>query len=321
MNPRLVEAAQAQLQLWYPQFGPVVPPLGTAAVRAWRGRIQPFPDGAEFASVMAHLEVGETVRIESYGRVAHPHWCKRDHSFFLRFSSAMTATFEIVLLSFEGSRHPRTYCVAPEISRRAFPLHPHLRDDQGAIIDDKPVTALCIYLASDGVLQRDELELAHALDFTSIFLAKHSVWSATNFSTRLRFELRTDNVDQFMTPHPQISRLFEGDRVFDGTASCYASLNRSDANWKNPGEQLDGLLTTGQLETWLAPTWVGPVAPHFQNELLQQLEPESECHCGSGDLYADCHRAQDELATAGISGLRGRKRMTHTMNRVTREAL
>ncbi len=294
MDSGLIEAAQAQLQRWYPQFGSVVPPQGTAAVRAWRGRIQPFPDGTDFLSVMSHLQAGHDVRVERYGRLTHPSWCKKRHQFDIPFSLAVAQSFEVVLLGFERPRHPRVYAVQPEISRRAFPFHPHLRDDQGAIIDCKPLTALCTYLSSDGVLPRDDMELVHALDFTSMFLAKHMVWVATSALTIFSIEKGQEVVGH----DPLIARLFHRGRVFDGTDAMFAHHYRTDAAIKTLQEQVEEWLNRGYWHGLWPATWVGPAAPHFINELYEQFPPDAECHCGSGLSYDNCHRREDGLALA-----------------------
>src|ERR1700739_3644277 len=102
MSTTVVGAAQDQLQTWYPQFSSVVPPRGTAAVRAWVGRLQPFPDGTEFADVMSHLQDDLNVRVEEGGRLAHPSGCSRLHDFSQGFSTTIGTSFEILVLEFEG---------------------------------------------------------------------------------------------------------------------------------------------------------------------------------------------------------------------------
>lgn len=293
MDASLVEAAQAQLQHWYPQFGSVVPP-GTAAVRAWRGRIQPFPDGTYFPEVMAHLEADRTVRVGSQGRLLHPEQCNEQHKFLLPFSRRLTCSFEIVLLAFDGPRHPRVYAVSPEISRRSFPNHPHLRDDQLAIIDGKPLVSLCTYLSSDAVLKRDDMELVHMLDYTSMFLAKHLVFAATCLLTRFHFDKPTETLCS--DPELSIARLPW--QIFDGIHAGYAWSYRTDAASKSLGlqEQIDQCLKLRYWDALWPARWVGPAAPHQANELLDQIDAETECPCGSGVPYGDCCRSQHESA-------------------------
>jgi hypothetical protein len=105
--------------------------------------MQPFPDGKEFAGVMHHFEKRQTVGVEKRGGLYHPTSCKTSHHFSHNFSNSMTTAFEIIALEFAGSRHPRVYSVTPEISRRRYPNHPHLRDDEQVVISGRPVQALC----------------------------------------------------------------------------------------------------------------------------------------------------------------------------------
>ena len=292
MQSGLVEAAEARLQRWYPQFGSVVPPLGTAAVRAWRGRIQPFPDGTFFTQVMAHLQVGDTVRVGDRGRLVHPPQCKKRHEFQLGFSDRLNRSFEIVLLDFEGLRHPRVYAVSPEISRRAFPNHPHLRDDQPAFIDGKPLTALCVYLSSDGVLDRDGMQLVHVLDYTSMFLAKHLVFSATCFLSRISM----DKPPQTICADPDLSVGLVPREVYDGVHAGYAYPYRTDVILKTMQDEVEDWLNRGYRYALWPAVWVGPVAPHEVNELLRTVDHNAECPCGSGEAYADCHREEHRVA-------------------------
>jgi hypothetical protein len=294
MHASLVEATQAQLQHYYPQFGSVVPPLGTAAVRAWRGRIHPFPDGTFYLHVMAHLEANQRVRVEDGGRLSHPPQCMKHHDFFLPFSRRLTRSFEIALLAFEGSRHPRVYAVSPEISRRAFPNHPHLRDDQPAIIDGKPLVALCAYLSSDGVLVRDDMELVHVLDFTSMFLAKHLVFSATCHLTRFWL----DKGQEMICADPDLSVGLLPSGTFDGTHAGFAWPYRMDIAPKTIEQRLEEVLTRGYRDALWRATWVGPAAPHELREMLANFDEDAECPCGSGVPYGNCHRREHELAMA-----------------------
>lgn len=288
MSTAVAEAAQDQLRLWYPQFVPAVPPLGSAAVRAWTGRIQPFPDGKEFAGVMHHFATKQTVGVEKRGGLYHPTSCKTSHNFSHHFSQSMTTGFEILALEFAGSRHPRVYAVSPEISRRRYPNHPHLRDDQQVIVSGKPLQALCTYLASDGVRQRGEMELVHTLDYTSMFLAKHLLWVDTNFVDYYSID------DSRVRRVANVAALMSGDDllVFDGTAGPLAAFYKVGAAMEHPLQQLERWFSqkhwklTGGL-------WIGGGAPHLVAEMYREIKAWQECHCGSGLLYAACHRRSD----------------------------
>jgi len=286
----LAEAAQAQLQYWYPQFGPVVPPRETAAVRAWIGRIQPFPDETEFLPVMAHLQQGKTVRVEREGSLTHPYSCTSAHEFEIPFFPAISASFEVLLLEFPAPRHPRVYGVFPEISRRRYPHHPHLRDDQQILFDGRPLHALCVYLASDGVLARDDMQLVHVLDFTSMYLAKHAVWVATKRLERFDVDTGIRTIE-----HPLRMQVTERPFVFDGIGGVYAGHYRTDVNFERPEETVQRWLRDGHCYVHYG-AWVGPAAPHFVDELMRQFNRTAECPCGSGLSYGKCCRELHESA-------------------------
>jgi hypothetical protein len=291
MSTAVAEAAQDQLRLWYPQFAPAVPPLGSAAVRAWTGRIQPFPDGKEFAGVMHHFQTQQTVDVKKRGRLCHPASCKASHHFSHNFSQLIGSTFEIVALEFAGTRHPRVYAVTPEISRRRYPNHPHLRDDQQVIISGKPLQALCTYLASDGVRPRGEMELVHALDYTSMFLAKHLLWVATNFVNYYSVD------DIHVRRTANVAALMSGDDifVFDGTAGPFAAFYKVGAAMEHPLQQLERWIAR---KAWKLSggVWIGGGAPHQIAEMYREIKPWQECHCGSGLPYGTCHRNADARA-------------------------
>jgi hypothetical protein len=42
--------------------------------------------------------------------------------------------------------------------------------------------------------------------------------------------------------------------------------------------------------------WLGPDASHLPTVLSRTIEPQQECHCGSGRAYGECHRAPDLVA-------------------------
>jgi SEC-C motif len=267
--------------------------MGTAAVRAWRGRIQPFPDGTYFSQVMAHLDADQDVRVGSAGRLLHPEQCHKQHEFFLAFSNRLTHSFEIVLLGFAGLQRPRVYAVSPEISRRAFPNHPHLRDDQLAPIDGKPLSALCVYLSSDQVLQRDDMELVHMLDYTSMFLAKHLVFAATCLLQRFYF----DKPMETRCSDPDLSIAMLPRQVYDGIHAAFAWPYRTDVGAKSLSlqEQVEQFLKLPYWDALWPAKWVGSVAPHEAIDLLKEFDSDDECPCGSGVRYGDCHRREHEL--------------------------
>jgi hypothetical protein len=291
LSTTVVGATQDQLQTWYPQFSLVVPPRGTAAVRAWVGRLQPFPDGTEFADVMSHLQDDLNVRVEEAGRLVHLGGCSRHHDFFQGFCGIMGMSFEILVLEFEGGRHPRVYGVSPEISRRRFPTHPHLRDDQQVVFNGKPLQALCIYLASDGVLERNDMQLVQVLDYTSMYLAKHLLWTATTRTEE--FNISTNEFTY--AANRGALPIGEHVAVLDGTHPAFAAYYRTDARLESLEQQIRRWLSAGQ---WRVDRglWIGKQAPHFIEELLRDFSDDDECPCGSGNLYGACCRRQHERA-------------------------
>ncbi|HET9285268.1 MAG TPA: SEC-C metal-binding domain-containing protein [Candidatus Angelobacter sp.] len=284
------EAAQEKLRYWYSQFIPVAPPLGSA-VRAFIGHLQPFPDGKEFAGVIAHLQRNEKVEVKNHGRLAHPSTCTVTHNLSLQFTPTFRLSFELLMLEFPGTRHPEIYAVSPEISRRRYPTHPHLRDDHQVVFAGKPVQALCTYLSSDGVLNHDDMRLVNLLDYTSMFLAKHMFWLATN--RYFLFSFTTNQLTQ--VPNPGAVRIPTGVPNLDGTgfnASCY----RTDAIFVPWEQQLIKSCNEGY---WNMPwsTWLGKSAPHSPAEMYKQIDPSDECPCGLGKPYAECCRPLHALAS------------------------
>jgi hypothetical protein len=289
MSTTVVGATQEQLEIWYPQFSSVVPPRETAAVRAWIGRLQPFPGGTEFGGVMQHLQDDQPVRVEEGGVLTHPESCVLRHNFTPEFSLLMATSFEIVVLEFEGSRHPRVYGVSPEISRRRFPTHPHLRDDQQIIFKGKPLQALCIYLASDGVMEDDNMRLVHTLDYTSMYLAKHLFWAAT-----VRIEEFDITTNQFTyTSNSGALPIGEQPIIPDGTHPAFAAYYRTDTHIEPVDQQIIRWLRAGKWRTERG-VWLGKQAPHFIEELLRDFSANDECPCGSGKKYGLCCRNQHE---------------------------
>jgi len=212
----------------------------------------------------------------------------------IRDSTWLTRSFEIILLAFEGPRHPRVYAVSPEISRRSFPNHPHLRDDQLAIIAGKPLVSLCTYLSSDAVLKRDDMELVHTLDYASMFLAKHLVFAATCLLRRLHF----DKPMETLCSDPELSIARLPWQVFDGIHAGYAWPYRTDIVLKRLEDQIAQSLKFGYWDAPWPARWVGPAAPHQVNELLEQIDAGTECPCGSGIPYGDCCLSEHKSAVA-----------------------
>jgi hypothetical protein len=283
MSTIVAEAARDQLQIWYPQFGSIVPPREAAGAHAFLGRIQPFPDETEFAGVIAHLAQDQTIRVEFGGRLTHPAWCKQSHPVPTAFSPIIASTFEILLLQFAGKRHPRVYAVSPEISRRRYPTHPHLRDDQQLVFNGKPLQAICTYLSSDRVLERDEMQLVHVMDYTAMYLAKHVFWAATYRTTT--FSIATNK----LTTSANTDLLLPVDcpTICDGTHPQFACYYRADARQETLEQKMFRWFKSDYSQMGLM-TWLGKAAPHLAHELIHEFRPKDECPCGSGERYGNC---------------------------------
>jgi hypothetical protein len=283
----------AQLARWYPQFTAVDPPAGSSALRAWQGVLQPLESSRDLRGVFAHFEQSDVVTVLNNGSLEHPSMCKRPHG-NLGYESLLIApfpSFRVLLLDFGPVINPQVFCLSPEISRRRFPAHPHLRNDQRIFVG-RYIEALCLYLASDNVMPRDEMALARVLDFTSFFLAKHTVWAR---SLRYGFAMLKGLI--FATPDPGGIHAALRDCDYVGGHHVFqACFCRTDAR----------IITAPTLEDILRDErrpaiqsrWPGPFAPHSVDELLAEVEPNFECPCGKGRRYEDCcmHEHEQQLA-------------------------
>ncbi len=273
-----VEGTSERLNNWYRQFVAIDPPPGSGALRAWKGGLCPFPDDSELGTVLAHLERGEVVRVEEGGRLMRPLDCPdEDAPAYAHDLTTVSVAFELLLLDFGPKRNPRVYGVRPEISRRTFPDHPHLRDDQLVFWEGRPIPPLCAYLASDGVLARDEMRLVHVLDFTSFFLAKHLVWCRTAKLWCVTGDRPSLLAQGICAYRPALSR-----QTFDGVHRSRAAFYRTDCapqdHWKS------------EVRTEWAYHWPGPTAPHFIDHLVDEIPRQAECPCGTGEAYKNCCR-------------------------------
>ncbi len=284
------EGTSKQLNEWYTGFVAVDPPREGGATRAWRGRLCPLPHDHELGATIDDLSSDRLVRVHEDGRIGHDPHCRRSHAGFAQpILGHIGRGFEVVLLDFGPKRNPRVYCPRPEISRRTFPNHPHFRDDQMTFIDGKPLAALCTYLASDGVMPRDDMALVRTLDFTAIWLLKHALWRAS-----LDLVCSKDGLATRSIYRPSPGQLLTGGQTFyrlrfpDGMNPLISAAYRTDVR---PFTIYDLVqeATNGHTDIWRA-AWIGSVAPHFTGQLLEGVRPAAECPCGSGLAYRDCCR-------------------------------
>jgi len=154
----------------YPQFQTAAPPVGSTATRAWKGVIAPLKGSEELGYILDDLANGAVVLVQA-GTLSHDPSCRRTHQRpgYLESLKAVDSSFAISLLVFPPKHHPKAFCLTPEITKRIFPLHPHLHADN----------AVCSYQPNDRVLPWDDTTVTVFLNYTSIWLAKHIVWQQT----------------------------------------------------------------------------------------------------------------------------------------------
>ncbi len=132
------------------------------------------------------------------------------------------------------------------------------------------------------------MRLVQAMDYCSMYLAKHLLWVATNGIDT--YFLRKNTISRC----PNRGALIDVNRggVYDGTSSMMARFYRNDARVETTLEYVTRILSAGQ---WSFPSawWIGASAPHFSDQLLSQVAPVNECHCGSGLPYGSCCRTLD----------------------------
>jgi SEC-C motif len=240
---------------YYPQFEEIEVPPGSSAVRGWRGLVQPFDGDQSARHLLRALARNQKITVDA-GTL------QDDHS-FSEFSvhalesriRGMNEVFDIVALEMDGSWHPRTYSLGPEISRRVYPDHPHLRDDLAVHFGARKLDGLCIYSAAEFEYNLSTPRMVQFLGQTAIYLAKHLIW----LRTRQLVDLRT------------------GEIVFHGAPgeNIFQSMDPSDVFRR----------TTPDRTKWIG-LWPGKVAKQGRQHL--DLPKTGECWCGSGRTYESC---------------------------------
>jgi hypothetical protein len=255
----------------YPQIAAVVAPKGSGASRAWSCSIQPFAGDRNLREIICDLHLDRVVCCEG-GVLVHDPDCHANHPLLGiedRLQS-MDVKFKLLVLEFPDGRHPRIYCLEPEISRCTFPCHPHLLDAWGLWLH-RFIPALCVYLSSDNVYDYRQHRLLQLLDFTATWLAKHLVWTKT---------LR-------------IVDLYSGQALSE-CPKLVSGIDLTGPVWlagQNPQNCAFFQLREQRNKYGAIGTWIGPVAPHDIAALLSRVSPQAECPCGSSKKYANCHRA------------------------------
>jgi hypothetical protein len=256
-----MNASGLDLQCYYPGFSPVEVPSGTSAWRAWIGSLQPFEDDESSRLLLRALDENRAVQIDrgtvraiDYREVSHP---------FEKLLTTMRVSFQLLLLEFPPPVHPRVYGLKPRISHQEFPAHPHLRWDQRIEYGGARLPALCVYSAADFEYLNEVPLPVEFLDQTATFLAKQLIW----IRTRRLFDIDTNRLI-YAPPAGNLILDFEP-RLEDNVPTVSRRVRRTTRVWKG--------------------YWPGSTAPAGSAAHVATISPHSECWCGRGLLYRDCH--------------------------------
>jgi SEC-C motif len=177
--------------------------------------------------------------------------------------TTMQVSFQLLFLELAAPVHPRIYGLKPRISWHVFPAHPHLRGDQRIEHGGVRLPALCVYSAADFRYLKEIPLPVQFLDQTATFLAKHLIW----IRTRRLFDIDTGRLiyapaagDRILDLEPRVEDIVSG-------VSRYA--RRATRIWRG--------------------YWPGDTAPAGAPAHVSTIRPNSECWCGSGLTYRDCH--------------------------------
>jgi hypothetical protein len=264
MNVTSTASARASgldLQCYYPGFSPVEVPSGTSARRAWIGSMQPFANDESARLVLRALDENRAVQIDrgtvhtiSYSDVSHR---------LENLLTTMQVSFQLLLLEFAPPAHPRIYGLKPRISWHVFPAHPHLRGDQRIEHNGARLPALCVYSAADFRYLKEIPPPVQLLDQTATFLAKHLIW----IRTRRLFDIDTGRL---IYAPPAGDRILDLEpRLEDNVPTVSRSVRRATRVWRG--------------------YWPGDTAPAGAPAHFATIRPNSECWCGRGLPYRDCH--------------------------------
>ena len=263
-----MNASGLDLQGYYPGFSPVEVPSGTSARHAWIGSLQPFEDDESSRLLLRALDENRPVQIDqgTVRAIAYP-----DASHPLEgLLTAMRISFKLLLLEFAPPAHPRVYGLKPRISQYVFPAHPHLRGDQRIEYGGARLPALCVYSAAEFRYLKEIPLPVEFLDQTATFLAKQLIW----IRTRRLFDIDTDRLI-YAPP--------TGDRVLDFEPRLE-----------------DNVPTVSRRVRWTTRVWrgywPGDTAPAGSAAHVATISPHSECWCGRGLPYRDCHLPYEKRA-------------------------
>ncbi len=248
----------------YSQFFEIILPPSTQAIRAYRGYLRPFSDDATARRVLRTLVADLPLQVFE-GRLDSDAAGLAEHP-LEPFLKDMAEPCTVVILEFAGKEHPRAYLVDPLPNGRASNNH-HTWWQRKLSIDGKATPQLCIYSANQFSYDPSSDLLPQFLDQVSTYLAKHLIFLRTRM-----LHMRRD----------------------DGTLR--------KVNSRKPWQPVNTNQLKYSKKLYLYGTWVGPVAPHGPAAHLLADDPDSECHCNSGELYRDCHMQSDQLLTKNNTG-------------------
>lgn len=244
----------------YPQFVYSAIPVGSNAFRAWTGVVQPFRDDETARRFLRCVEANSSFdiiegTIEANDAPGSKHWAD---AWLVRTQ----LRFRLLVLEFDGKRHPEARVLQPEISRQIHPTHPHLRDDRLLTVGHRRLPALCVYSAAVFEYSCRCSRIVQFLDQTSAYLGRHIIWLKTLVEFPTSWNARP------RVPNP-------GQPIFDLRPAITLDPNLSWAPRQN--------------SRWSG-YWPGPVAPSGYEDHLRTIPPSRECWCGKGRRYGDCHR-------------------------------
>jgi hypothetical protein len=240
----------------YPQFVPCGVPVNSGAEWAYRGFIRPFSDDATAQRVFRAIENGAPLQVYG-GRLdaeenelhSHPHPIDE-------FLIDMFTPFNVLLLEFPGTEHPRTLLLDPLMTPRVSECR-HLRTDKSVKIDGRSLSALCVY---SGSLQKFECGRSRAeqlLDQTATYLAKYLVWLRTR----------------------RLYRRIPGGLRLVKAGAPNGKITTAEID-RDPNMFWEGY-------------WPGKSAPSGPAAHLATIKAEDECWCWSGDKYGRCCRPKE----------------------------
>lgn len=262
---------EPELDEFFTAFYEVEVPSGTSAIRAWRGRIQPYRSDDDARNLLISLERGSSITcdqgflsngVEDLERVAK-HWAKP-------FLVSMGQHFEVLILERASPMHPVAFSLRPEISWNRFPGHPHLRVDLPLQYAGRALHGLCIYSASEFAYSRSAPRIVQFVDQVAAYLGRHLIWEKTR---------RLEDFGGRVLYQP-----LAGERIFDTEPQM------------QPRESLPCLRHPRRYpeRVWRG-YWPGQCAPAGPQLHLTTIKPSQECWCGSGRAYRFCHRASEAL--------------------------